>query len=213
MNSNKNWRFRFHGNLSIVLQAERHQMKIEEKLDKIYPKITDPAFLANRGLGNEIGFYIFDYNPKDELRVRDHIHYLLNKLNSPSVNINTLEIDLYSVILEILENKKIIGKVEQDEKKVGFEEIIKRLKPILKPKTFIEVIAEQITDDIQLVFLTGVGKSYPLLRSHTVLNNLHSVIQKQPLLMFFPGEYDQRELKLFGMFKDDNYYRAFKLIE
>ncbi len=188
-------------------------MTIDEKLDQIYPKITDPFFLSNRGLGNEIGFYIFDYNPKDELRVRDHIQFLLNKLNSPSVRIHTIEIDLYSVVLEILEKKKVIDKIPLDEKRVGFEEIIKRVKPILKPQAFIDIISGRITEDVQLVFLTGVGKSYPLLRSHTVLNNLHSVVKKQPLLMFFPGEYDQRELKLFGMFKDDNYYRAFKLIE
>ncbi len=30
--------------------------------------------------------------------------------------------------------------------------------------------------------------------------------------MFFPGEYTS-ELRLFGEIKDDNYYRAFRLIE
>ncbi len=188
-------------------------MDIHEKLDLIIPKITDLVFLKNKGLGNEIGFHIFDYDPKDELFVRDHTEFLITKLNSPSINIKTIEINLYSIILKILGNRNVFDKISLDEKKVGFENIPKRLEPILKPDAFIKSINKQITDDVQLIFLTGVGRSYPLLRSHTVLNNLHSVIKKQPLLMFFPGEYDQRKLKLFGLFKDDNYYRAFKLIE
>ncbi|MBN2327414.1 MAG: DUF1788 domain-containing protein [Candidatus Omnitrophica bacterium] len=188
-------------------------MNIHKRLDKIFPVITNPAFLTNKGLGNEIGFYIFDYDPKDEILVRDHTRSLLHKLNSPSVRIKTLEIDLYALVLEILDKKNVLKKISQDEQKVGFEAVIKRLKPILKPEAFIEIIGERISDDVRLIFLTGVGKSYPLLRSHTVLNNLHSIVKKQPLLMFFPGEYDHRELKLFGLFKDDNYYRAFKLIE
>lgn len=63
-----------------------------------------------------------------------------------------------------------------------------------------------------IVFLTGVGKAYPFIRSHTILNNLHSVVDV-PLLMFFPGTYDGLSLKLFNIIKDDNYYRAFRLVE
>ena len=35
---------------------------IYERLDEIIPKITEDNFRKNKGLGNEIGFYIFDYN-------------------------------------------------------------------------------------------------------------------------------------------------------
>ena len=31
--------------------------------------------------------------------------------------------------------------------------------------------------------------------------------------MFYPGKYDGQELVLFGEIKDDNYYRAFKLVD
>ena len=64
-----------------------------------------------------------------------------------------------------------------------------------------------------VIFLTGVGKCYPILRSHKVLNNLHQVIDNVPVVMFYPGKYDGQELVLFGEIKDDNYYRAFKLVD
>ena len=52
-----------------------------------------------------------------------------------------------------------------------------------------------------------------MLRSHTVLNNLHQVIDHVPVVLFYPGKYDGQELILFGEIKDDNYYRAFKLVD
>ena len=63
-----------------------------------------------------------------------------------------------------------------------------------------------------IVFITGVGKCYPIVRSHNILNNLHQVIDAVPVVMFFPGEYSGQDLHLFGTIKDDNYYRAFKLV-
>jgi hypothetical protein len=63
-----------------------------------------------------------------------------------------------------------------------------------------------------LVIVSGVGSVWPLLRSHTLLNNLQPVMGKTPLVMFYPGRYDGQSLRLFGKIKSDNYYRAFKLV-
>ena len=64
-----------------------------------------------------------------------------------------------------------------------------------------------------VVFLTGIGKCYPILRSHKVLNNLHQAFVRVPVVMFFPGTYNEQELILFNELKDDNYYRAFRLVK
>jgi hypothetical protein len=40
---------------------------LKTRLNKIREKISSPAFLSNEGIGNEIGFYIFDYAPQFEL--------------------------------------------------------------------------------------------------------------------------------------------------
>ena len=76
----------------------------------------------------------------------------------------------------------------------------------------VQYISERL-DDADIVFLTGIGKAWPIIRSHTVLNNLHRIVEKQPLIMFFPGTYDGGSLMLFNYLKDDNYYRAFQLID
>ena len=59
-------------------------MNIDEKISKIEPKIKEPSFLENKGLSNEVGYYIFDYNPKYELKVRDEVLRLKNKYSSDS---------------------------------------------------------------------------------------------------------------------------------
>ena len=46
---------------------------LTERLNKILPRVISDDFLSGSGIGNEIAFYIFDYPPEDELRVRDYI--------------------------------------------------------------------------------------------------------------------------------------------
>ena len=37
---------------------------MNRRLDKIIPKIKEEKFIEGRGLGNEISFYMFDYEPE-----------------------------------------------------------------------------------------------------------------------------------------------------
>ena len=52
--------------------------KLKERLNNILPRIESQDFLENKGLGNEISFYIFDYPPKEELMVREQVQTILN---------------------------------------------------------------------------------------------------------------------------------------
>lgn len=54
---------------------------IYERLDEIIPQITKPSFRQNRGLGNEIGYWIFDYEPEHEILVREHVEFIKQKMN------------------------------------------------------------------------------------------------------------------------------------
>lgn len=58
----------------------------EARLNQILPKLTSPELLHNIGLGNEIGFYIFDYPPERELQLREFVAFICEQLqkNIPS---------------------------------------------------------------------------------------------------------------------------------
>lgn len=191
-------------------------MTIYERLDKIMPRILEKRFRENKGLGNEIGYYIFDYDPKDELLVREHISFIKQKINSESSEVQIKEFDLYEIMIEVLEQKGYLAKVMDMEAAKGSDKVINPIKKTLRLTQKNDLIVKYIKNNVtrnDIVFLTGVGKAWPIIRSHTVLNNLHSAIDNVPVVMFFPGRYDGQELRLFEEFKDDNYYRAFKLVE
>lgn len=185
---------------------------IHERLDLILPKIESSSFLENKGLGNEIGFYIFDYEPEHELLVREHISFLKDKLNTPTSTRKVAEFDLYQMLLTILEREGVLEEVAVMEEEEGSDYLLEALQDLANPEVYIKLMEER-EKDYQVVFLTGVGKVWPVVRSHGILNNLHHVIEDVPVIMFFPGVYDGAELRLFNRLKDDNYYRAFPLID
>ena len=48
-----------------------HKMSnLDERLEKAEGILKKPAFRQNKGLGNEVGYYIFAYPPEEELSVR-----------------------------------------------------------------------------------------------------------------------------------------------
>jgi len=190
-------------------------MTLNKRLDLIEPKISDKNFRTGRGTVGEVNFWIFDYLPEDEMAVRDFVQYLTNKINSRDDDLRIRHFDLYDLMLDVLREKNYLDKVLEMEKTRGSSELINPLKRTLRLTDSDDLIIKKIVEDVvpqkDVIFLTGIGKAWPIIRSHTILNNLHSRVDQNPLVMFFPGEYTN-ELKLFGEITDDNYYRAFKLV-
>lgn len=189
---------------------------LEERLDKAEKMIKDPGFRQNKGLGNEVGYYVFDYPPEQELIVRERIEYMKAKNVKSFDGFELVVFDLYDIIIDTLEQEGYMEKCYQFEKKKGIERIITAVGNLLKIDNEDGIIIQRIkerTPKKAVIFLTGIGKCYPLLRSHKVLNNLHQVIDNVPVVMFYPGKYDGQELVLFSKIKDDNYYRAFRLVD
>lgn len=188
-------------------------MNTETRMELLKGKIIREDFLKARGLGNEIPFWIFDYPPEDEHFVRYSIRKIQEKLNSHSIHF--IEIDLYELCLEIVESKISSDKINEFERNKGSDKLLKKLQIILKPENLKKEILQRVVSEEgpELVLLTGIGKAWPLVRLHSILNNLQPVLGNTPLLAFYPGEYTNSELSLFRKFKDANYYRAFRMID
>ncbi|MEG2540936.1 MAG: DUF1788 domain-containing protein [Clostridia bacterium] len=192
-------------------------LEIDDRFDKIERKISEPSFMKNMGLGNEVGYYVFDYSPADELYVRDRILKLAEKFNSSGSLPKIVLYDLYEIFINILQEKGYLEMCDRFEKKSGFERITKAVSDMLRVSdTEGNLIIERIKRTLSpnsIVFLTGVGKCYPIIRSHNILNNLHQVVDDVPVVLFYPGRFDGQTLLLFNEIKDDNYYRAFPLVD
>ena len=65
---------------------------LQHRLDLIIDRIESPKFLKNDGLGNEIGFWVFDYPAKHELLVREHLELMTNRLHGRGYKFENLNI-------------------------------------------------------------------------------------------------------------------------
>ncbi len=185
----------------------------EERLNQILPKITSDDFLSGRGLGNEIAFFIFDYPPEQELRIRKHIDFLLDHIPKHKPSLRVTHVNLFDFVIEHLKDRNLLDKTLEIQKSKGDDFVLRQLEKILHPEKIAPLFAKQVKPEEQdLVLVSGVGNVWPLMRTHTLLNNLHPVMGNTPLVMFYPGKYDGQSLRLFGKIKSDNYYRAFRLI-
>lgn len=184
----------------------------------LFDVIRSPRFLAMEGLGNEVPFFIYPFDPTDALEVQKVEHRLINKLALEGITV--FKVNLYDLSIDVLKERGIwdrVIEIEPEQDKNDFRELLQGL---LDPgdqlkQAFASQIAEQ---DFGVLFLTGVGEVFPYIRSHNVLNNLQSVLKDKPMLLFFPGDYRQSEtlgssLELFGRLHDDQYYRAKNILE
>nr|WP_246581067.1 DUF1788 domain-containing protein [Deinococcus aestuarii] len=182
---------------------------MEGRLSALGPALLDPKLLRGRGLGNEIGFYIFDYPPERDPDVQRALPKVVQVVEAGGIQVQV--VDLYRTVLGLLEERGYLDKALALEEARGPAALQGALKPLLSPGKVADAVARQ-AQGAELVLLTQVGAAYPLLRSHSILNNLHERLDQVPVVMFFPGTYDGQQLRLFGLFKDDNYYRAFRLL-
>lgn len=189
-------------------------MTTAEKLNLIEPRIKDKEFLAKVRAGQIIPFYILDYDPQDEFMAREHVLNLEDKVNKENGEIHIKVVDLYDLLLECLQEKGFLEKALKAEESKGTEKLIEAIKNTLGLKKESNVYIDKIAENIQpedVIIVTGVGKAYPIVRTHKVLSNLRPLIKRNPLIVMYPGTYINNEFSLFGEI-DKDYYQAFKLI-
>ncbi|MBP6870974.1 MAG: DUF1788 domain-containing protein [Bacteroidales bacterium] len=184
---------------------------LNQKFEHLYKAVSSEKFLRMESLGGEIPFFISSYNPVSESEVCKAIKHLIKKLETSGIPV--LEINLYDISMEILNKELGEDEIFNLEREMGKEEFKSALQSILDINQVLMPAIKQMIDkaNVRVYFITGVGQVFPFIRSHNVLNNLQNIAKDAPTVMFFPGVYNGISLELFGLLKDDNYYRAFNI--
>ena len=183
-------------------------MELEDALSSI-------DAIKRRGTSNDLLFFIFDYSPKEELAVRQETQKLKER------NSEIVEMDLYAMMNTIIEEEGYMDdilRMEADyDKDLLLREVFQPLLSVGGNGSRLLEMFKQVPDDGEhIILITGVGKVFPVIRSHTILNNLDSVFRRNPVVMMYPGRYEKLNymtLRLFERLDDTNYYRASKLAE
>jgi hypothetical protein len=190
------------------------------RLDQILPRITSEAFLSSEGIGNEIACYVFDYPAEHELMVRAHIQWIMKRFESHHPGLDVVNVNLFDAVIAYLRARGLLDKAIKLMESKGSAALSKALKgPLATEKVCRFIAAEHTLSEHDLVLISGVGSVWPMLRAHSLLNGLHAAIDQTPLVMFYPGRFDGRTLRLFGRADTcsessgaNPYYRAFTLV-
>lgn len=186
---------------------------LTDRLNAVLPRITSPEFLSGSGLGNEIAFYIFDYPAEEELRVREHVAFLVEQAPKKRPGLRINHVNLFDVVIDHLKSRNLLDRAIKKQQLEGDGSLLKSLKTVLDAEKIAPVFVEAAKPkDHDLVLVSGVGSVWPVLRTHTLLNNLHAPMGTTPLVIFYPGKFDGLSLRLFNKVESKNYYRAFKLV-
>jgi len=194
---------------STLAQQEEHLFRV----------LSSERFLKMEGLGNEVAHFIYDYDAAWALDVARVKKRIKTKLDTER-GIKVFEINLYDLCVELLKARNVWDRVLAAETTMDKPDFLRMLQNMLDPQMHLApAIKERIAGQpFDILFLTGIGEVFPFVRSHTVLNNLQTVVSDKPMLLFFPGRYEVSAtqgsaLVLFGQLKDDSFYRAKRILD
>ena len=186
---------------------------LQDRLNQIPDKILSEEFLQGQGLGNEIGFWVFDYAPEEELKVREYLDFLTNFLAKKHGHLSVASVNLLEVMRDYLAGRKFLDKACDMQVKKGDKALLKALAGPMHMDKFAPYMMEQTNAAEQdIILIHGVGSVWPVLRAHNLLNKLHGLLGHKPVVLFYPGEYNGQSLTLFNRIPSNNYYRAFSLV-
>ena len=195
-------------------------MNMNDLSERLFKTLSHPNFLAMKGLANEVPIFIRTYDPAQEDAIRRMVASLAIRLQNSGITIKAL--DLFNLVLEEMEEHNVLEDLVRDEASSQKVEILETLQNYSDPKThliprLIRAIGEE---GRQLTLITGPGRIFPFLRTHTILESLQPAMLHHPVVIFFPGEYAQdpaggSHLRLFGSIPspriNNPYYRATNL--
>lgn len=185
----------------------------------VYEVLRSERFLKMEGLSKEVPFFIYHFPPSWALDVDEMRHRVQTKLQSDD-GLSVAQINLYDLAIELLKERGVWERVLDLEPTMDKAEFREVLQGMLDPHDHVApaIRAGLDAQPDDMVFLTGIGEVFPFIRTHTVLENLQSVVTGRPLLAWFPGTYEftqasGHQLRALNLNASDSYYRAKDILE
>lgn len=197
-------------------------MKIEDeplskRIEYLYKVFTSDRFLSMQGIGRETSYYICPFSPSEANEFSKQRKLLVERLRTAN-GIGVCEIDLYDLSVEILKEEDAWDGIMEQETAIDKSDLLETIQATIDlGGTFLRKIQNYVNrGDHKIIFISGIGEVYPWIRTHNLLENMQTVINGEPVVLFFPGSYKQTEsiglsLELFDTFKNERYYRAYNI--
>lgn len=176
-----------------------------ERLEQMEKRIIQDGFTNPKGIGSDIPHFVLDYPPEDELQVRVYVKNMLKR-----TKINIKEVNLFEFLLSFFDEDELEELYEMEEEE-GLQGLIDVFEPILNESNTMIQQFKDITEEADIIFITGVGSAHPFLRSSQLLKAISSKGYKKPIVLFYPGEFTGLRLKLFGILDYEDDYQLSRI--
>lgn len=182
----------------------------------LFSVLSSERFLSMQGLANEVPIFIQTYDVADEDQMTATVKALASRLRN--AGIEAAELNLFGLLLEELKEEGLLDDLLVGEPSFNRVDLFDTLKNHADPTTRLvpRLVKRMEAPHVKLTLLSGVGHVFPFLRAHTLLDSIQPAMMRHPVVMFFPGEYNQvvglgSQLRLFGSLPPKGYYRAINL--
>lgn len=192
-------------------------------ITELYKQLEDKDFQDYRTGDLFFPAYMYMYDPAKEYEIDSEILDIKNRLHRPNNYLDVMVLDIFEEFLEFLKQEKF-GKhnkydfylMHEDKKPDAVEQGLNRDAYDVRFLNYLDAkIKEHLEQakpyEVSYVFLKGFGNAFPYIRTSRFFNNFEKHIKGYKLIMFYPGE-AKNYYSLFGLLKDENLYRAIKLI-
>lgn len=205
-----------------MLKREAYLGSLRETFDCAFRVLTSERFQKMEGLGNEVPFFVLRYKPDWESTVDEELSRLRRRLREERYRL--ADIDVFSLAVSIWKSLPFFEQMLSMEEELPPDTFRDALSNVIDVEGLLAPAIKKTVDDaggednVDAVLLSGVHHLFPLVRTHLLLNCLQPLLGRLPLVVTFPGSYHQSPsthsaLVLFDQISQDNYYRAFDLVD
>lgn len=193
-------------------------------ITELYNQLSNKDFQDHQTGNLFFPAYMYMYDATKEYEIEHEILDIKHRLHRPNNYLDVMVLDIFEEFVSYLKQDEIIKGTSRftfysNQETDKPEAVDKALYREAYDPRFLNHLDQKIQDhltntehyEVAYVFLKGFGNAFPHIRASRFMNNFEKYIKGYKLIMFYPGE-AKTYYSLFGLLKDENLYRAIKLI-
>ena len=195
-------------------------------IPELYEYLCSPQFQDENSGNIFYNYYIYEYPANKEYEMRRQVQEFKEKLERPTNFVDALVLDLFKVFCEYLSNEKFGDTSLLDdtfeEDKIHPDMVTNELTTEANSDSFISFVSQKIDEHINsnngykhpYVFIHGIGKMFPYLRTNVFLTRYekYNDTSRYKIILFYPGHQEGNSFSLFDTLEDSHTYRAVLLV-
>jgi hypothetical protein len=192
-------------------------------ITELYEQLANKDFQDHQTGNLFFPAYMYTYKPEKEYEIEAEILDIKNRLHRPNSYLDVLVIDVFEEFVDFLKQQKFgnVSKFDfyKQHEETKRQKVDQALRQDAYDARFLNYLNAKIQAhlaaakdyEVAYVFAKGFGNAFPYIRASRFMNNFEKFINGYKLIMFYPGNVKDY-YSLFGLLKDENLYRAIKLI-